>query len=337
MSKFENKTILITGGTGSFGMTMVRHLLSTKVQCIKILSRDEKKQHDARLSLNDQRVEFYIGDIRDINCVDHVMRNVDFVFNAAALKQVPSCEFFPIEAVKTNVLGCENVLQSAIRNNVEAVVVLSTDKAVYPINAMGQSKALMEKIAVAAARGYGTAHDTKINVTRYGNVIGSRGSVIPMFIQAGKRNEPISVTDMEMTRFLMSLADAVTLVEHAMFEGLSGDVLVKKSPAASIETLVMAVKQMCHSKSQIKLIGTRHGEKKHESLLSAEEMSSSVDLGTYYRVPNDDRDLNYSAYFTQGNKNPNNQGYSSQLAQQLSVSELSETLKSNFEIKEYLK
>lgn len=336
MSSFENRTVLITGGTGSFGSTMVRHLLENDVGSIRILSRDEKKQHDMREELDDPRVQFYLGDVRDSDTVDSVMHGVDHVFNAAALKQVPSCEFFPLEAVKTNVLGVENVLNSAIRRTVKSVVVLSTDKAVYPINVMGQTKALMEKVAISKSRGFGKTHNTKINVTRYGNVIGSRGSVIPFFVKAAKNQQPLKVTDNSMTRFFMSLRDAVDLVEYAMLQGQNGDVLVKKSPGASIAMLVRSVLEICQSKSTIENIGIRHGEKRHESLLSVEEMAIAQDLGAFYRCPSDDRDLNYKAFFTEGGLNFTSEGYTSENTKQLSIDELNHLLTTNKEIQEYL-
>lgn len=336
MSSLKNKTILISGGTGSFGSTMVRYLLDIDVGSIRILSRDEKKQHDMREELDDLRVQFYLGDVRDSDTVDSVMHGVDHVFNAAALKQVPSCEFFPLEAVKTNVLGVENVLNSAIKNTVKSVVVLSTDKAVYPINVMGQTKALMEKVAISKSRGYGKTHNTKINVTRYGNVIGSRGSVIPFFVKAAKNQQPLKVTDNSMTRFFMSLRDAVELVEYAMLLGQNGDVLVKKSPGASIDTLVKSVLEICQSTSTIKNIGIRHGEKRHESLLSVEEMGIAQDLGAFYRCPLDDRDLDYKAFFTEGRLGSTSEGYTSENTKQLSIDEMTSLLTNNKEIQEYL-
>ncbi len=298
--KIEGSTVVITGGTGSFGSNMARHLLSKKVSEIRIFSRDEAKQDAMRHTLADNRVRFFIGDTRDAESVERAVRGADLIFHAAALKQVPSAEFFPLEAVKTNINGSANVLRSAIENEVKAVVCLSTDKAVYPINAMGMSKALMEKTAQAFARDYQDSKTT-IAVTRYGNVMYSRGSVIPLFISQIKSGKPITITDPTMTRFLMSLAESVDLVEYAFQHAQTGDLFVRKAPASTIEVLAQALIEMFGGdKEQIQTIGFRHGEKLYESLLSTEERVKSEDLGGYFRVPLDARDLNYSLYFEEG-------------------------------------
>ena len=294
---FANKCLLITGGTGSFGNAVLGRFLNTDIKEIRIFSRDEKKQHDMRVDLNNPKVKFYIGDVRDFQSIQTAMEGVDYVFHAAALKQVPSCEFYPIEAVKTNVLGTENVLNSAIFNKVKKVICLSTDKAVYPINAMGISKALMEKIMVAKSRNSG---ETILVGTRYGNVMASRGSVIPLFYEQIKNNMPITVTDPSMTRFMMTLDDAVELVLYAFQYGNSGDIFVQKSPSSTIGELAHAMKRIYNSNVEVKVIGTRHAEKLYESLLSSEELFGSEDLGSYFRVPADNRDLNYDKYFTEG-------------------------------------
>ena len=296
---FKDKILLITGGTGSFGNAVLEKFLNTNIKEIRIFSRDEKKQHDMRVTLNSPKVKFYIGDVRDIRSIDKVMSGVDFVFHAAALKQVPSCEFFPIEAVKTNILGTENVLESAINNNVKKVICLSTDKAVYPINAMGISKAMMEKVMVSRSKDSG---DTILVGTRYGNVMASRGSVIPLFYEQINSNQPLTITNPDMTRFMMTLNDAVDLVIYAFENGNSGDIFVQKSPASTIEELANAMLKIYNSSQEIQLIGTRHAEKLFETLLSREEMLSAQDLGNYYRVPSDNRDLNYNKYFTEGIK-----------------------------------
>jgi len=296
---FKNKTLLITGGTGSFGNVVLRRFLDTSIKEIRIFSRDEKKQDDMRRRYNNSTIKFYIGDVRDLNSIDRAMKNVDFVFHAAALKQVPSCEFFPIEAVKTNILGTDNVLQSAENYGVKRVVVLSTDKAAYPINAMGMSKALMEKVMVARSRG----NDDSTQIfcgTRYGNVMASRGSVIPLFIEQIKAGKPLTITDPQMTRFMMTLDDAVDLVLYAFEHGQSGDIFVRKAPAATIETLAKALIELYKSKSEIKVIGTRHGEKLYETLVNKEDMVKAEDLGDYFRIPSDNRDLNYAQYFSEG-------------------------------------
>jgi len=294
----KNKILLITGGTGSFGNAVLNRFLHTDhFSEIRIFSRDEKKQDDLRRKLSSPKVKFYIGDVRDQLSVENAVRGVDYIFHAAALKQVPSCEFFPVEAVKTNVLGTENVLESAIKNNVKNVVVLSTDKAVYPINAMGISKAMMEKVLVAKSR---NAMNTVICGTRYGNVMASRGSVIPLFVDQIKDNKNLTVTDPHMTRFMMTLEDAVDLVLFAFENANPGDMFVQKAPAATVQTLAEALLEMYGSPSKIEVIGTRHGEKLYESLLTREEKVKAEDMGDYYRVPADNRDLNYANYFSQG-------------------------------------
>jgi UDP-N-acetylglucosamine 4,6-dehydratase len=298
---FKNKTLLITGGTGSFGNAVVRRFLPTDIGEIRIFSRDEKKQDDMRIELRNSKLKFIIGDVRNFNSINDAMRGVDYVFNAAALKQVPSCEFYPIEAVATNVIGTDNTLNAAIANGVKNVVVLSTDKAVHPINAMGMSKALMEKVAVAKSRGQKPG-ETTICVTRYGNVMASRGSVIPLFVSQIKAGKPITITDPEMTRFMMSLEDSVDLVLFAYEKGRGGDTFVQKAPAATIGQLAGVLKELFHSDTEVRVIGTRHGEKKHESLLNREEMVRAEDLDKYYRVGSDTRDLNYSLYFEKGEK-----------------------------------
>ncbi|WP_374960269.1 polysaccharide biosynthesis protein [Gilvibacter sp.] len=296
--ELKNKKLLITGGTGSFGNAVLERFLDTDhFSEIRIFSRDEKKQDDLRRKLSNPKVKFYIGDVRDYTAVLNAMRGVDYVFHAAALKQVPSCEFFPVEAVKTNVLGTENVLEAAITNNVANVVVLSTDKAVYPINAMGISKAMMEKVLVAKSRNAG---NTVISGTRYGNVMASRGSVIPLFVEQIEQGAPLTLTDPNMTRFMMTLEDAVDLVLFAFNNARPGDMFVQKAPAATIEVLAQAVKELYQSDSEIKVIGTRHGEKLYESLLTREEVIKAEDLGDYYRIPADNRDLNYANYFSEG-------------------------------------
>ncbi len=295
---FKNKTLLITGGTGSFGNAVLRRFLDSDLSEIRILSRDEKKQDDMRKRYNHPKLKFYIGDVRDPQSVMNAVRGVDYIYHAAALKQVPSCEFHPLEAVKTNVLGTENVLEAAITCGVKRVVVLSTDKAVYPINAMGISKAMMEKVAVAKSR---SSPQTVINVTRYGNVMASRGSVIPLFIEQIRAGKPITITDPSMTRFMMTLDDAVDLVLYAFEHGQPGEIFVQKAPAATIEVLAKALTAlMAKPEHEVRVIGTRHGEKLYEALLSREEMVAAEDLGGYYRVPPDLRDLNYGKFMEQG-------------------------------------
>ena len=296
---FKDKTILITGGTGTFGNAVLHRFLETGVREIRIFSRDEKKQDEMRNALKNPKVSFYLGNVRDYDSILAAMINVDLVFHAAALKQVPSCEFFPLEAVRTNSLGAENVMNAALACEVKNMIVLSTDKAVYPINAMGMSKAIMEKMMVAKARAYGETR-TIFCGTRYGNVMGSRGSVIPFFIHQILTGAPITVTDPNMTRFMMSIDDAVDLVVYAFQNGKPGDIFVQKAPAATIETLARSLKRLFDANNEIRVIGTRHGEKLYETLLTREEMANAQDMGDYYRVPSDVRDLNYSCYFTEG-------------------------------------
>lgn len=297
---FKDKILLITGGTGSFGNAVLNRFLDTNIKEIRIFSRDEKKQDDMRHRLNNSKVKFYIGNVRDKRSVDNVMHGVDYVFHAAALKQVPSCEFFPIEAVNTNILGAQNVLDSALQFGVKRVVVLSTDKAVYPINAMGISKAMMEKVMIAKARAQGDDTGTVFCGTRYGNVMASRGSVIPLFIEQLKAGKDLSVTDLNMTRFMMTLEDAVDLVIYAFQHGHNGDMFIQKSPASTIEDLAKALIELYKSDSKIRVIGTRHGEKLYETLVNREEMAKAIDMGAYYCVPADNRDLNYESYFSEG-------------------------------------
>jgi UDP-glucose 4-epimerase len=299
-STFNNKTLLITGGTGSFGNAVLDRFLETDISEIRIFSRDEKKQDDMRHLYNSDKIKFYIGDVRDLDSLNTAMKGVDFVFSAAALKQVPSCEFYPLEAVKTNVIGTSNTIDAALSNNVKKIVVLSTDKAVYPINAMGLSKALMEKVMIAKSRN-STVDQAILSGTRYGNVMASRGSVIPLFIEQIKMNKPITITDPMMTRFMMSLQDAVELVLFAFDHSNQGDIFVQKSPAATIGLLAETLQEIFNVKNEIKVIGTRHGEKLYESLLSKEEAVKSIDMGNYFRVPADTRDLNYSKFFNEGN------------------------------------
>lgn len=300
MNVFDNKTLLITGGTGSFGNAVLKRFLNSDIKEIRIFSRDEKKQDDMRHQLQNDKVKFYIGDVRDRQSVDNAMEGVDYVFSAAALKQVPSCEFFPMQAVYTNILGTNNVIESAITHEVKNVVVLSTDKACYPINAMGISKAMMEKVAIARGRSLGPGAKTTICCTRYGNVMASRGSVIPLWIDQMKAGKAITITDPNMTRFMMTLDDAVDLVLYAFEHGKNGDLFIQKAPAATLNVLANALKELYSSSSVIKVIGTRHGEKLYETLVTREEMSKSVDMGNYYRIPCDERNLNYDKYFIEG-------------------------------------
>ena len=301
MKNFDTKIVCITGGTGSFGSTFAKKLLTSKVKEVRVFSRDETKQDDLRSLLNDARVKFYIGDVRDYRSVHDALTNVDYVFHAAALKQVPSCEFYPIEAVKTNILGAENVIKAAIENEVKKCVVLSTDKAVYPINAMGMSKALMEKVMIANAR-MCNPKKTILCATRYGNVMASRGSVIPLFIKQVLSGNDVTITNPNMTRFLMSLDDSVNLVIYAFKHAKPGDILVQKSPGATVNDIAHAIFSILKKKIKIKTIGTRHGEKLFESLVSAEEMLRAEDLGSYYRIPSDMRDLNYTQFLIKGEK-----------------------------------
>jgi UDP-N-acetylglucosamine 4,6-dehydratase len=334
----KDKVLLITGGTGSFGNAVLKRFLNENVREIRIFSRDEKKQEDMRLALNNAKVKFYIGDVREPSSIAAAMRGVDLVFHAAALKQVPSCEFYPLEAVRTNILGAENVLEAALRSQVERVVVLSTDKAVYPINAMGMSKAMMEKLTVAKARLLDTKERTVLCATRYGNVMASRGSVIPLFVSQAKANRPITVTDPTMTRFLMSLEESVDLVLFAYANGRQGDILVQKSPACTVETLAKAVMTVLDREVPIKVIGTRHGEKKYESLVSREEMARAEDMGRFYRVPADDRDLNYNKYFVEGETNVSKmEDYTSDNTELLDVDQVVHVLMKLDYIKEELK
>ena len=295
----DGKTVLITGGTGSFGNAVLRRFLAAPIREIRIFSRDEKKQEDMRLALNDSRVKFYIGDVRNYDSIRDAMVGVNLVFHAAALKQVPSCEFYPMEAVRTNILGAENVLNAAVACGVQRSIVLSTDKAVYPINAMGLSKAMMEKLMVAKSRTVASER-TVLCATRYGNVMASRGSVIPLFVKQIKEGQPLTVTDPGMTRFLMSLEDSVDLVLHAYRHGCSGDIFVQKAPASTILDLAQALKELFDADNEIRVIGTRHGEKLYETLVTREEMAKAEDLGRYYRIPADIRDLNYNKYFIEG-------------------------------------
>lgn len=299
----KNKTLLITGGTGSFGNAVLKRFLNTNhFREIRIFSRDEKKQDDLRKEINNEKVKFYIGDVRDPLSVDYAVKGVDYIFHAAALKQVPSCEFFPMEAVKTNIIGTENVLNAAEKFEVKRVVVLSTDKAAYPINAMGISKAMMEKVATARSRDLDDSKTT-VCITRYGNVMASRGSVIPLFLQQIKDGKPLTITNPDMTRFMMTLDDAVNLVWYAFENGRQGDLFVQKSPAATIDTLATAMLELTGANNDVKIIGTRHGEKLYETLVIKEDMARAEDLGDYYRIPADNRDLNYEKYFSQGNEN----------------------------------
>ncbi len=296
---FKGKVLLITGGTGSFGNAVLSRFLSTDVREIRIFSRDEKKQEDMRIAYNNPKLKFYLGDVRGYDSINQALVGVDFVFHAAALKQVPSCEFYPMEAVRTNILGAENVMNAASAQGVKRVIVLSTDKAVYPINAMGLSKAMMEKLMVAKSRMLSDA-DTILCATRYGNVMASRGSVIPLFVSQIKENKPLTITDPNMTRFLMSLEDSVDLVLYCFEHGKQGDTFIQKSPASTIAVLAEALIQLFNSKSEIRNIGTRHGEKLYESLVSREEMAKAEDHDRYFRVPADNRDLNYAKYFVEG-------------------------------------
>lgn len=316
---FKDKTLLITGGTGSFGNTVLQRLIGTDMRELRIFSRDEKKQEDMRIALRNDKVKFYIGDVRDLDSLNQALVGVDYVFHAAALKQVPSCEFYPMEAVRTNVLGTDNVLNAAIMNKVKRVVVLSTDKAVYPINAMGISKAMAEKLMVAKSRNI-PGNSTIVCATRYGNVMASRGSVIPLFVEQIKAGQDLTVTDPTMTRFLMSLQDSVDLVLHAFEHGRQGDIFVQKSPASTIGDLAQALNELFGSKRGVRVIGTRHGEKLYESLVSREEMAKAEDMGRYFRIAADDRDLNYNKYFVEGEQSITEaQDYTSHNTERLDV------------------
>jgi len=335
---FKGKVLLITGGTGSFGNAVLTHFLNTDIGEIRIFSRDEKKQDDMRIRYKNDKLNFIIGDVRDFDSINNAMRGVDFVFQAAALKQVPSCEFYPLQAIKTNILGSENVLEAATRNNVKKVVVLSTDKAVYPINTMGMTKALMEKLAISKARDPRIqANEGVICATRYGNVMASRGSIIPLFISQIKEGKPLTITDPEMTRFMMSLPDSVKLVLFAFNNARPGDIFVQKSPAATILTLAHALKELFNATNEIQIIGPRHGEKKYETLCGKEEMSKAEDLDAFYRIPADLRDLNYTKYIqTDGPKLVGDE-YNSDNTKRLNVEELKELLLSLEYIKNELK
>jgi len=334
---FNDKVLMIVGGTGSFGNTVLKRFLTSDVGEIRVFSRDEKKQEDMRIALNNSKVKFYIGDVRNYESVYHAMRGVDYVFHAAALKQVPSCEFYPMEAVLTNVIGTENVLNAATNAKVERVVVLSTDKAVYPINAMGISKAMAEKVMVAKAR-LQQSGETVFCATRYGNVMASRGSVIPLFVSQLKQGLPLTVTDQNMTRFLMSLEESVDLVLHAFTHGQQGDVFVKKAPASTVGDLAQALKELFgKSEQETRVIGTRHGEKLYESLISREEMAHAIDMGDYYRIPADNRDLNYAKYFSEGESDISKlDDYTSHNTRRLNVDEIKSLLLSLEFIKEKL-
>ena len=326
MSIFKDKTLLITGGTGSFGNAVLNRFLNTDIKEIRIFSRDEKKQEDMRIKYKNDKIKFYIGDVRDYRSIDDAMDGVDYIFHAAALKQVPSCEFYPIQAVKTNILGTENVLEAAINHNVKKVIVLSTDKAAYPINAMGMSKAMMEKVAVAKGRDL-KPDQTIICRTRYGNVMASRGSVIPLFCDQIVEGKALTITNSDMTRFMMTLEDAVDLVIYAFEHGEQGDLFVQKAPAATIDTLAKAVKELKHSDLPINCIGTRHGEKLYEVLVTKEEMVNAIDMGEYYRIPADNRNLNYQKYVNQGNANIEKiEDYNSHNTQRLDVDGMKELL-----------
>ena len=323
---FKDKTIAITGGTGSFGQHVLKRFLATDVREIRIFSRDEKKQEEMRTELNNNKLTFHIGDVRDYDSIHQALKGVHYVFHAAALKQVPSCEFYPLEAVRTNILGADNVMSAALANGVDKVVVLSTDKAVYPINAMGQTKALMEKVMVARARML-SAEETLLCATRYGNVMASRGSVIPLFIAQLKEGKPLTVTDPEMTRFLMSLDDSVDLVLHAFRHGKQGDIFVQKSPASTIGDLVQALKEIFNKNNPVQVVGTRHGEKLYESLVSREEMARVESMESYYRIPADNRDLNYAMYTTAGQQQVSSlDDYTSHNTQRLNVAQVKEML-----------
>ena len=323
---FKGKTLLITGGTGSFGNAIMKRFLNTDIKEIRIFSRDEKKQDDMRRIYKNDKLKFYIGDVRDIQSIKNAIHNVDYIFHAAALKQVPTCEFFPLEAVKTNVLGTDNVLTAAIEFGVKKVVCLSTDKAAYPINAMGISKAMMEKVFIAKSKTV-DPEETLICGTRYGNVMASRGSVIPLFIEQIKKGQPLTVTNPNMTRFLMSLEEAVELVVFAFENAEAGDIMVQKSPAATIGDLAQAIKELFNADNDIRIIGTRHGEKRYETLLTKEEYIKAIDMGNFYRVPADRRDLNYDKYFIEGDQMlSNEQEYNSDNTERLNIEQIKERL-----------
>jgi UDP-glucose 4-epimerase len=322
----KNKVLLITGGTGSFGNTVLKRFLNTEVKEIRIFSRDEKKQEEMRISLGNPKLKFYIGDVRNYDGISQAMKGVDYVFHAAALKQVPSCEFYPMEAVRTNVLGTQHVLDAATANGVKRVIVLSTDKAVYPINAMGISKAMAEKLMIAKSRAQSSV-EAILCATRYGNVMASRGSVIPLFVSQIKAGKPLTITDPDMTRFLMSLEDSVDLVEYAFEHANQGDLFVQKAPASTVADLAQALKELFNSSVPINIIGTRHGEKLFESLISREEMAKAEDMGNYFRVPADNRDLNYAQYFTEGEERVASfEDYTSHNTERLNVTQIKELL-----------
>ncbi len=323
---FDDKILMITGGTGSFGNAVMKRLLETNIKEIRIFSRDEKKQEDMRIAFNNPKIKFYIGDVRNYDSIYYAMKNVNYVFHAAALKQVPSCEFYPLEAIRTNVLGAENMMNAAIANGVQRVVVLSTDKAVYPINAMGLSKAMMEKLVIAKAR-MSSKEETVLCCTRYGNVMVSRGSVIPLFVNQIKEGKPLTITNPHMTRFLMSLEDSVNLVLYAFEHGQQGDIFVQKSPASTIEVLAHALKELFSANNEIRLIGIRHGEKLYESLVACEEMIKAKDLGNYYRIPADNRDLNYSKFYIEGDLNTTSPSdYTSANTERLNIEQVKKLL-----------
>jgi UDP-N-acetylglucosamine 4,6-dehydratase len=333
---FKDKVLMITGGTGSFGNTVLKRFLSTDVREIRIFSRDEKKQEEMRIALNDPKLKFYIGDVRDYDSIYQAMKGVDYVFHAAALKQVPSCEFYPLEAVRTNVMGTENVMNAATANGVKRVVVLSTDKAVYPINAMGISKAMAEKLMVAKAR-MQISGETVLCATRYGNVMASRGSVIPLFVSQLKDGKPLTITDPNMTRFLMSLEDSVDLVLYAFQHGKQGDIFVQKAPASTVADLAQALKELFKIDNPVRIIGTRHGEKLYESLISREEMAKAEDLVGYYRIPADNRDLNYAQFYSEGEEKISRQeDYTSHNTERLNVEQIKKLLSKLDFIKEEL-
>lgn len=334
---FKNKTLMITGGTGSFGNAVLNKFLDSELKEIRIFSRDEKKQEDMRLKYKNDKLNFLIGDVRNFKSINSAMRGVDFVFNAAALKQVPSCEFYPLEAIQTNILGAENVLEAAAENNVKKVVVLSTDKAVYPINTMGMTKALMEKLAISKARDLRVKKNNSIySATRYGNVMCSRGSIIPLFIKQIMSGKALTVTDATMTRFMMSLKDSVDLVLFAFQHAKPGDTFVQKSPAATIETLAQALKELFNADNEIQIIGARHGEKLYETLCSKEEMAKAEDLGSFYRIPADFRDLNYTKYIQKNGQPLQDKEYNSHNTKRLSVEELKNLLLTLDEVKQQL-
>ena len=332
---FKNKTLLITGGTGSFGNAVLSKFINSEIEEIRIFSRDEKKQHDMRVLYNNPKIKFYIGDVRNYDSTERAMRGVDYVFHAAALKQVPSCEFFPIEATLTNILGTNNTISAAINNGVKKIICLSTDKAAYPVNAMGISKALMEKVAVASSRNIREG-ETTICLTRYGNVMASRGSVIPHFIEQIKKGKPITVTDPNMTRFLMSLDEAIGLVLYAFENGEQGDLLVQKSPASTVGDLAQAIKELMNASNPIQIIGTRHGEKLFETLCTREEMAKAIETDNYYQISADNRNLNYEIYFDAGNVNTvSYEDYNSHNTRRLSINEIKDKLiKNEYFVKE---